>query len=498
MNAPPQPSERPPNALRSVVAPLALLHGAVALIARFVLGVRMQNHAGRDWDFFWQTLPLEALRHDLVASLWNLHAQPPGLSLLGALLARLPGDAFLAELQGVYVLLGCATTGMLGGLVLYATGSRRAAWIAGGLFALSPALLLYEAYVLYTLPTTFLATASVACLALHRERGGFGWLLGFVGAVELLVLTRSVYPPLLLVPAVAFAALLATPPRARRVALCIALCLPAFAWTAKNGARFGVWSGSSWAGCNLWKVAATGHSRAELARLARRGVLPPLVASVPVFSPPSAYRAYGFDRVAGAASLDRDDLHNVNIPAICATYGRGAIALIAREPLLYLRNVALGYGRFGIPSSRHAHLAPNAERLQPWESLVADGVLGQGLTRRLVPLLGFDPFGSLLFFAIPVLWLLPATRAVRHCGPRPHAWLVAVRADPVLPWVLWLVAWTVAVGSAFDLGENERFKFAVSPLLWWLAVREVHARLGSLRPASRGVDPGPGEIRPRV
>ena len=101
--------------MRTVVTPLALLHGLVALLARFVAGVRMENHEGRDWDFFWQTLPRSALRDDLLASLWNLHAQPPALSLLGALLERLPGDAWLAQLQGVYVLLGCATTGLLAG-----------------------------------------------------------------------------------------------------------------------------------------------------------------------------------------------------------------------------------------------------------------------------------------------------------------------------------------------------------------------------------------------
>ena len=106
------------------------------------------------WDAFWQTLPLEALRQDLLGSVLSLHAQPPLHNLLVGLIAKF-SEQPLAWLQGLYALLGAGLCALASALIASATGSARLGIGVGCLLALSPNLLLYEAYPLYTLPTAF-------------------------------------------------------------------------------------------------------------------------------------------------------------------------------------------------------------------------------------------------------------------------------------------------------------------------------------------------------
>ncbi len=53
-------------------------HLLVALYYKEIVGINIEADPKRNtWDWFWQTLPADLLRNDMLRSLWNLHSQPP-------------------------------------------------------------------------------------------------------------------------------------------------------------------------------------------------------------------------------------------------------------------------------------------------------------------------------------------------------------------------------------------------------------------------------------
>ena len=332
------------------------VHLAVALAYKQIAGVDIQADPVRNtWDWFWQTLPLDALRFNLGESLWHLHSQPPLFNLYGAFFARLCYPAHLQAMQYANMLLGAALSAMLYPILRQATRTRNLAWLAALAIALNPALFLYEAYILYDLLTAFLVTLCVycvaragpvkmwrkpaACVTEQRNRGPLWASCAFILAVNLLTLTRSSYHLALLLVAVPFSCFLA---RSRwRQALAISLVISSLSvgWYAKNAAQFGFFGGSSWYGLNLWHMVADGYDEPALRSLTASGLLDRMVVETPAFAEPSRYVAYGFDRVSDSPVLNRDDYNNINIPAVSAVYARNALRLIVYDPGHYVGSV---------------------------------------------------------------------------------------------------------------------------------------------------------------
>jgi len=420
---------------RLEVALPAALHLAAALLCRFVFGVEIDSDPRLGWDSFWQTVPLVALRDALLENVLTLHGQPPLHNLGVGLLAKLSAQP-LQLLHAIHIVMGAAMCAMASAIAQSASSSSLLGLGVGCLLALHPALLLYEAYPLYTLSTAFwIATALFAVSRFQVDRRD-SWLLLFVLALTLLVLTRALYHVVLLVLCIAIATWLAGN-RRRVLVLSLLIAMPAAGFSGRNFVVHGAPGGSTWAGCNLWKIASAGHKDETLRTLARPGgPISPVVLRVPVFSPPAAYRVFGFNRSSDAAALSRNDHHNVNIPEICALYGGAALKLMAHDPVQYAGNVWRAYRQFSLPSSGHGHLRVNAEKIAPWTSLSKLGPLFLGL----VPLAMALPFFSL-----------------RHAG----GWATSLRTQPLLPMAALFIAYTAAVACVADLGENERFKFPI-------------------------------------
>lgn len=457
----------------------ALLHAAVAA-AYVVHGVSIRHDFGPStWDFFWQNLPAADLRERALQSLWFLHAQPPLWNALNAVLIKLFGDAQPEALQALHVAMGAGMAALAVLIAAELTGSAAAGAAAGLLVALDPAVVLYEAFALYELLCAFILMAGFYALLRAGPAGRTRPLLAAVAALAALVLTRSLYHLAVMVPAVAGATALA---RSRRTVLAASLALgllPA-GWYVKNLAQYGFFGASSWYGMGLWRVALFRYTDDELAPLLRAGRLSRVV-TVPPFSPPSEYRRFGYAAAPAAPSLARDDLHNANVPAISAAYGASARALIRFRPLHFLGNVAIGYGNFAAPSTEYDPLAPDRDRMGPHVAAyraVTLLPLVHALDRRL-------PIGTLGSAFAP---LLPLGLAV-------HGWLLArrrrrgekrgrvLREEAPLLAADALVVYTALVGSAFELGENVRFKFMIEPLLltcWTVlavrALRELASR----------------------
>lgn len=485
MSEPPDSGRR--TAIRRDALLVAGVHVAVALVYRLALGITIVHEYGPEpWSWFWQNVPLDLLRERPLQSLWFLHAQPPLWNAVGAVLIQVFGGAHLHALQALNVLAGAATAGLCLALTARLTGGRGWALACGLVVALHPALFLFEAYALYTTLVAFAVVLAAWLLERARASGSPWASVGFVGVVVAVILTRSLFHLVLLAGALPLALIVSRrPPRAALAVLILLVVLPC-GWYAKNSVQYGFFGGSSWYGMGLWRSALFAQDGERLRDLRAQGLLEPVV-SVEPFSTPSRYRALGFDRVSDVPLLSRDDLHNVNVPAISESYYRSARALIVRTPLRYARNVVVAYGNFCAPSSDFAHLGPNRDRIGLHADVYAWALL-RPVVQALERTLGVGYLGTVYFLLIPLAVAVPLARLARVRSPQ--ALVGAVRTDAVRLYLAGVVAYTAAAGSALELGENTRFKFMIEPALIVLLVTLLATARERARSTRRGVQDG--------
>jgi hypothetical protein len=249
-------SRRLPSLRRDALL-IGVLHVTVAAWARLGRGVTIVHDYGPDlWSWFWQNIPTDLLRDHPFQSLWFLHAQPPLWNALGALMLALFDGAQLPALQVLHVLLGAATAALCYALTARITGERGWGIAAGLLVALHPALLLYEAYALYTTVVAFLVVLAAWLLLDAAQRSSPRRAVGFVAVIVALVLTRSLFHVVLLLLIVPLAVLAGGRPNRRQVWTLVLLVLLPLAWYAKSLGQYGFFGGSSWYGMGLWRTAA--------------------------------------------------------------------------------------------------------------------------------------------------------------------------------------------------------------------------------------------------
>jgi hypothetical protein len=184
-------------------------------------------------------------------------------------------------------------------------------------------------------------------------------------------------------------------------------------------------------------------------------------------------------------SLGRDDLHNVNVPAISRGYAESARALILAAPMHFAGNVLIGYGNFSAPSTEFDHLAPNRDRMG-FHVTAWRWATGLPVVRAIDARLPIGTVGSTFALLVPlglVAQIVLVARRVRRGEPLERV----LRNDAPLVGAGLLVAYTAAVGSALELGENVRFKFMIEPLL--LTVWTVLAVRGWREWRGAGVPP---------
>ncbi|MDD5678636.1 MAG: hypothetical protein PHW60_11725 [Kiritimatiellae bacterium] len=479
----PPGGEHPAFLRRDFLLPLfpALLHLAFVMLMLRSYDLSIEADPGRNyWDYFWQLLPANLLQTDLLRSLWNLHSQPPLYNLLGALIMRLnPAGSCLETIYVLNVVMGAVLCGLL---YFPAQALLRRRWLSialCSLAALHPSLLLYEAYPLYDVLTAFLIVVTLACLAFFGRKHQLGWLAGFMLGLNLLVLTRTIFHPAFLAPALLLVCIWAGTRWRWMLILALLISLPTAAWCTKNYVKFGFWGTTSWAGMNLWRIAASDYPLAERGDLVKAGLLHAMVAAESDFRWPHDFVAYGFNATSSIPVLNRDDFNNINIPAASRVYQSNALRLIRHDPLHYLHTARRAFLRFCRPSFEFGHLEFNAREmpgyLRFWRRL--HGRLPRWLAPTAQPEYGSAwmvlAVGALVLFILRIL----------------HAWLVrkepllaVIRSRPMEFALAYLCIWVAFVGSTCEIGENDRFKFVVEfPCYVFIAAMLTWAFQGAAR-----------------
>ncbi len=446
---------------------LAALAGVFALVhaVYYALGVRFNSGTLVEVMHF---LDPELLENRLFESLWHLHIQPPLMNLATGLLLKAPAsDALFHAL-----FLGFGLTLYLCLFVLQIRlGVRRwPAAVLSTLFMASPAFILWEHFLLYTLPcAALLALAAVLLFPLLENTSRLA-AAGFFFTLFLLCGTRSMFHLGYYVLAAAAVLLLV---RRHRRAVFVAALIPGlvlFGFYFKNLVLFGEFTTCTFVEKNLWIMTVGNMNGAEKVRLVEEGALSELSlvnrwASLDAYPPEYREVPERFARVPALSTTHKSTREGVvnynhygNI-AICDVYGRDARYVLRHYPRAYLLACAMAAWRYCQPSSALPVAPENQQHIRPLITLyhyAACGKLPFALERypRLIRETGAPPYLFLLL-GLPALWCFGLWHAAR--GSSTAAWTRNQRLVTLFLCFNILVVFTL--GCALDFLETARYRF---------------------------------------
>ncbi|MSO45616.1 MAG: hypothetical protein EXQ59_02450 [Acidobacteria bacterium] len=437
---------------------------------------------------FWHFIEPELLRDRLAESLFYLHAQPPLFNLWLGVYLKLFGDAMPLAFALTYVALGAALCVQMNALAEALDVFRWLRIIGVAVFCTSPAVLLYENFLLYAYPVAVLITWSAVrfhrALTSGRERD---WLV-FSAIVTSIVLMRALYHPLWLVLVLAGAALalpakagshgrgaeagshgreMWLPPSGGRRALlrpALIAVLLVGAVLAKNQVVFGHATLSSFTGMNLSRVVLDRMDEQERTAMVKRGALSTW-ATTGGFQYLWEYDPAPRVEPTTVPLLDRTfkadgsvNLHHRGYLVISDQLLRDSLVVIRERPSIYVRSVWENVKQTLRPASTYEPLAAARARIGP-------------LVRVYEPILGWIPASGpmgLWPVLLPLvllaggadLWRGLSRAQSRDSAPDARSALIA--------YLLFNIVYVITVGALMERSENQRFRFDVDPMIWVL------------------------------
>lgn len=482
---------KPRRTLASTPVLLLIALYLVSRIGFYIAGVRFDL---APLGTSWQILDPVLLRTNLVQSLAYMPGQPPLYNLLLGVVLKISaglggGDWLTAAIfRTIFSGLALASCLLLYGLLRRLDINRIPAWIVTAVFMCSPALVLYESLPYYTI--LVLVLLLVIAWLFHDCMTAFSWpratALGM--AMALLIYTRSMFQIEWMVVLIAYAALV-LPGHRRAVLLAAAMpLLLVLCLYAKNVAVIGQFSTSDWMGMSLAKLTTLELDKSERARLVADGRMSPMALDDKAFDIPEGYEPHiGGAPHTGIAVLDnkRKSTGHINFnyrpfAKVSSMAARDARVAIQTHPATYLKSVGTAWLMFFRPASDYPFLKANRDALGLWSRAYAKIVAGQ-------PVYPSDPrfdlhIGTIgLFIAVGYLLAVYFGLAlVIRCLVRRRV----SSADATLIF-LWLnVMYVSVIGNALEIDENQRFRFAINPMIAMLCVAALQ------RVASRLAGPG--------
>jgi hypothetical protein len=467
----------------------------IVIATRIAYGLLGLGFDSTTFPGYMQFIDRELLASRLLESIWYLHAQPPLLNLFAGIGIKLFGtqaDSFFAA--GFHVL-GFALGLAVFKLADFLTGSRPAAYAATVLVVASPAFVLYENWLMYTLPSSALLAAAGAALCVYSKRGTTYAAIVFFSLLAALALTRSLFH---LAWLVGIAGLLTAAFSTRRRQIVLAACVPVLlvtAWYGKNYLYFGSFGASSLLGLSLSNITTLTVPREELLPLVMQERLSPfaLVSRYTdtelLFSsqrlPPTGIPVLDAVR----KSTGQYNYNNRQIIAINRFYTRDAITVAREFPFSYALGIAVANRLFFSPSSMNEYFS-DANRaavaaIEPWFNRLLYGARAE--PRYLVqPHFGLDREPSLEVntgYGLILAWLLvlpytylKARREFLDRGSDGRARAI------VAGFMLLNILYVYATATLLELGENYRYKFLIEPLFTVLLVAAVTDLLRRAKP----------------
>jgi hypothetical protein len=434
-------------------------------------------------DATYQFIDPRLLRENLLESVFYLHSQPPLFNLfLGCVLKLFPGNE-TPVFWIVWMLLGYVLAITLFLLMRRLGVSYRINLLLTVLFVIGPQCVLFENWLFYTCPVATMV--SLAALWLHKYVSDGTLRTGFVFflLLSLIALTRSLFHIawLLMIAGMVFWYF-----RKNRQRTLIAALLPfllVLSLYVKNGLLFGSYSASTWLGMNVARMATFRLSEEVRQDLVRKGELSSL-ALIERFRPLQEYKdVIGDSTKTGIEVLDQEvkstgatNFNNRAYIELSRGYMRDALHVVTHDPAVYLDAYTRSYFTYLVPSSNYLFVEGNRRHIRGFERIYNLLLLAQPLpydTER-------SERGSAGYFVTTLLTmslvLLVAVPFLTIYG-----WRVARRSlkqgPEIAPFAITLLyisvnlAYVTIVGNAFEMAENNRFRFTIDP--YFLAVAGI-------------------------
>jgi hypothetical protein len=422
--------------------------------------------------FALQYLDPRLLQHDLLQSLWYQHSQPPLFNLFLGLVLKLSPDPSIT-LQLLFQTAGFLALLALYGLLKAVRLPSSAALLITILFMINPTVLLYEHLLYYTyIEGVLILLAAFGLLQWFCNRQtlwacAFWLILGCLGGI------RSLFHPIFFVALAAIFGLsmfFKWSQKRQALVFCAASLVaiaPLCLLGAKNYAVFGFFGTSSWDGMSLW-TKACGYGPDELEQLHRKSV----ISSLAVQAELEAFRALA--QYPDGKKLMAIACHH---PADCepfktngrANFNHAGYIVLSRQ--LWKDSLAVirdDPGRFAFQTlgsysltlwyasdSVHALFKSNMEILAPLEAVyryLYFGFLSVQNRHSDARMWLRTACVSLLFLVFYAGTLMQVFRAR---GGRD------ITIAGLCLFCMLIHAYTIAVSSIIEFGENNRFRFPV-------------------------------------
>jgi hypothetical protein len=451
-----------------------ILLGTIFIISRilyFKAGLRFDaDTITRTWHFIDNYL----LKNDLWRSIFYLHTQPPLMNLLTGIGLQLFPKSYAVIFQAFFLLGGLALS-----LGMYFLGLRLGfpkyvAAVLAGWFVVSPPTLVFENYYFYTYPTTILLTLSALFFErfLEKRRAVDGLLFSLTLAFN--ALTWSLFH--LVWMTVCFGIVLFLLKGERRKALWL---LPAFllvfGWYAKNGILYDSFTGSTWAGLNLFKTVTIRIPGEVREQWVDDGIVSEL-ALVPPYRSPDVYLEYFPDTpTTGIPLLDDINMsggyrnqHHLSYVYAGERYLKDAVRMIFHAPGYYLRTIPYSFYVYLHSASDYEPVYGIRLPIDDWDTLWNRLFYGQwkkdesvgerSSTFTLDHVAWWLAIGFLLVITVTPIYLW-----------RRRDQYESIEYELIL-YMFWNVIFVSAAGILLDLGENNRTRFGIDPFLLLLSV----------------------------
>lgn len=456
---------------------LASIAPVAAVAISFILSRFLYIRAGLHFDntppkYFYQFIDPLLLKTRFLESIWNLHSQPPLLNFVTGLLYQR-----FSPQSKIFQILFLAL-GLIFALVFYWLGLRLGLkpWVSAVLaiwFTVSPATVLYENFYFYTFPTAFLLVFAALALSKFLETDNLWWGVGFSSSLAALCLTWAIFHLLWMFAVIALVAMFYRNVRKLIVVGLIPVLFVA-GWYGKNLFLFGAFETSSWAGMNLAHVTFLSPLTPQSVReeLMQQGKLLPYPVPDPFRSIDDYHGLIPTPLPRGIPVLD-EPLKSTEVVNFNHTFYielsdrmlKDAINFIRVYPNLYLASVKQGFWIYFHSSSDYLLLkdkpTPKLESL--WDHIFygqLSNYSGDFDNRW-----NGDPkyIGWLLIVAYIAALIYGAKVAINPKSLDQN--FVAVVA-----FITFTIVYFTFMANFFDLGENNRFRFTIDPLVFLLFV----------------------------
>ena len=467
---------------KSRVRAMLLVTVAVFIVSRMLYHLAGFRFEAFENDHLLHFLSRDLLRDDLLRSLFYLHTQPPLFNFFIGIMVKVFPVETTTAFYWFFTAVGLALTVSMYLLMVRLGASSPLSALLTILFVVSPACILFENILLYTyFVATFLCLAG---LFLHRFVSGSQLLDGFMffTMLALVILTRSFFHPswfiLILLPLL----VLATTLRKKIILAASVPLLVVLLLYGKNAFFFGSFSSSSWLGMSFSKMTTFRLSEDERIALIRKGKISELSLLAP-FKAIWFYDQFvtipGFEKT-GIPILDMEfypnvgnNWNNLTFISISRQYMEDALYVLKSYPRKYLGSVFGAFRIYFFPPSDWFHIyssIDNVGKIKKVEMLYDVLLYGQffGFPRPEPLTEHHDEYfyntrniGLFLLAGFLISVVYGVFMIYRELKKK-------TRDAPLLATVLFFlitIGYVTVVSNCLEIGENERFRFNIDPLL---------------------------------